>query len=83
MVFRDESNKIQQVFLCAENKDILEVTTFVEGLILLMSACYVYDVQYPPMYVQSHPVLLTGHILWAGQIHLDLLRRGLQDIMFS
>ena len=65
MVFRDESNKIQQVFLCAENKDILEVTTFVEGLILLMSACYVYDVQYPPMYVQSHPVLLTGHILWA------------------
>ena len=49
MVFHDESNKIQQVFLCAENKDILEVTTFVEGLILLMSAYYVYNVQYPCM----------------------------------
>lgn len=49
VVFHDESNKIQQVFLCAETKDILEVTTFVEGLILLMSPYYVYNVQYPCM----------------------------------
>ena len=49
VVFHYESSEIQQVFLCAENRDILEVSTLVEGLIQLMAAYYVYSVQYPNM----------------------------------
>ena len=35
---------VKYVFLCAENRDILEVSTLVKGLIQLMAAYYVYKV---------------------------------------
>lgn len=48
MVFQDDET-ILQIFVCAENVVVLEVPTnsFIDGLIHLMAAYYVFNVQYP------------------------------------
>ena len=50
IVFHD-IEKIVQMFIAAENDSILEVpsSSFKDGLVQLMAAYYVYNVQYPAM----------------------------------
>ena len=48
MVFHD-SDKVVQMFICAENKAILDLPSFdiLDGIAYMMAAYYVLDVQYP------------------------------------
>ena len=49
LVIIHDDKEIQQIFVCAENNVIMEVPTnkFIDGIVHLMAAYYVFNVQYP------------------------------------